>query len=320
MLGAIAREEFSYSVATVNVFGLDDLAGVPWQRRYDDLADGLSAEKPDIVPLQEVYADRGGCPGLHTSNSKPLFRILSRLRANTGLNYRIAHANGGWTQNGFCGLRSGTALIYNATRLKNLAPSMPGPRRRYDEDVPGFQLRDTYPCKSGGEEDCTLVDGPTFVGAFWKNGAIVLDPTVFLFEFVKHHGEGSIHLFNLHFHPDTTADFDNLTNTINAVAQRFTETLYPPVLAGDFNIKPPEIRRDVMNSTGTFGRFSVASLAGDEEEEGILVGKQDEFSASFNRYVIERPRALCHRSPSDPSPIWTDHCVIAADFYPNPSP
>ena len=91
--------------------------------------------------------------------------------------------------------------------------------------------------------------------------------------------------------------------------------MYPPILAGDFNLGTTAISERL---SGGFSRFSV--LHWSPEVMGVLIGKDDEWP-SAQKVIVRGARDLpdfgCMPGtdprfspvPSNPLTLWSDHCA-----------
>ena len=104
-----------------------------------------------------------------------------------------------------------------------------------------------------------------------------------------------------------------INNLVDAMKlQHRTKPLYPPILAGDFNMG--------VDIPG-FARFDVARWSFDGDVIGVVVGKAGDFSSSFPAHVVETrvlPGTGCENEGGSTATLWSDHCAVYVRFEPYP--
>jgi hypothetical protein len=350
-----ARARYGFTVMTANLVeempnGPGATAHVAWRDRYDRiprdlLPVGIAGElgAPDIIALQEVHVYKTACAfsPTHAEDDESLLYLVSALRATLGINYRIASVTATQAPQDFgCVLRGGSATLYNASRLRNLT-LQPGQTTvaATDDTTLGFQYRASHPCSSSTPQAnlCGLIDGPTFTTVYQQTGtgSPRLGPTLSVFEFVDFPGP-QLHVYNDHEGflkgqnaPIDPASLATTTTTVDEGERRFpAERLYPPVMAGDFNLGLIRMTAEMAQGYGPFTRFRIGVHYSDPigEPEGILSGHPGAFPARYD-LKLELGRTVHDitpppgappqpRCPPQPSQLWSDHCAIFARYAP----
>lgn len=127
---AIAREELSFTVLTINLQErVTDYGGhfITWQDRYGRIADWIDTNRntpgvgfPDFIALQEVDGTSNAPFGGHVLRYETIFTLLKKLHDKTSIQYRVAYFVVGPTPQGLSTLWNGKALLYNPNRVKNI--------------------------------------------------------------------------------------------------------------------------------------------------------------------------------------------------------
>jgi hypothetical protein len=275
--------------------------------------------------------------------------LIGQIRQRRPVEYRIAYlltqkqgaGRGGWHVGpdnlGGCAARGGRALLYRADRIRNTQRDA-----GYDFAFPGntgSALMNSLPCcspRAGSESVCSLIDGPmtrasacsvdTPAGAAWTRRQSVPDgpiDAVFSRLELKRRPGYFIHVYNVHLTYNngvlTTLAEASINALVTDVEQRFASAggrMYPPILAGDFNLGATAISERL--SAG-FSRFSI--LHWSPELMGVLIGKDDEWP-SAQKAIVRGARDLpdfgCMPNPaapgdppipSNPLTLWSDHCA-----------
>jgi hypothetical protein len=143
-----------------------------------------------------------------------------------------------------------------------------------------------------------------------------LDAVFSRFELVNQPGN-YIHIYNVHrgwnedwekAHPDKTPappeqDFgsQNIKQLVADMELRFQpsgQTLYPPILVGDFN-----------GGDSYFPRFEAGKFY---DVDGVLFGKRSDFPSKQAAYanLTEQIPALLDKCKEVPDKLWSDHCGV----------
>lgn len=157
------------------------------------------------------------------------------------------------------------------------------------------------------------------------------------FELVNQPGN-FIHVYNVHrgwnqdwndAHPDGTPapqvlDFgsQNINQLVTDMETRFRtsgQTLYPPMLVGDFNVGAPLEGELFPPMTSYFSRFDVGMFFG---IDGVLFGKRSDFpskQAAYANLPQQMPSLLENETCEGvPAKLWSDHCGIFFRVEPSP--
>jgi hypothetical protein len=149
------------------------------------------------------------------------------------------------------------------------------------------------------------------------------------FELVNQPGN-FVHIYNVHrgwnqdwhdAHPDGTPapqvlDFgsQSINQLVTDMESRFqmpVQTLYPPILVGDFNIGAPLEGEVFPPLTSYFSRFEVGWFFG---IDGVMFGKRSDFPSKQAAYanLSEHMPATRENEECDglPAKLWSDHCGI----------
>jgi hypothetical protein len=163
------------SLVTVNMANAVDVEGFDWKQRIDRLAAAIdrTGVVPDIISMTESAGLwRCSTPPFREAEDYDMAdRLISDLRQDTGVTYRIAYMVGtdGAVKNAlglpFCWYYSGDTLLYNPSRLTNLTPSdVAGrPQQAHNGTLVGFQIRRSLPLCDRGSDLVPLdqlIDGP----------------------------------------------------------------------------------------------------------------------------------------------------------------
>src|SRR5215218_233702 len=164
IISSIGKEKFSFSVLTINLQGIYEQYGnntINWEARYSRIANWMATTKtlPDFIALQEVHGLSGDVKSYST-----LFTLISRIKEQTNLTYRIAYLTVRPVPQGLRPtLWAGNALLYNPERINNrsfgASSSIPSPYN--DETAIGVHPRMSLPCTDPLEsfkDLCTLID------------------------------------------------------------------------------------------------------------------------------------------------------------------
>ena len=99
-------------------------------------------------------------------------------------------------------------------------------------------------------------------------------------------------------------------------AENKSERLYPPIVAGDFN----------MNVGGVLSYYPAYQIAGyaDREVMRVLAGKQDKYPSKYTPHASFMVVPKDEAAPSNDSScgnaeeLWSDHCGVFVQFSPVP--
>ena len=321
------------SVLTLNLVGDDDAwddgtgreIPVPWRERYDRVARWMAASGtlPDVMTLQEVYANRWHLPDYET-----LFVLLDRIKARTGADYRIAHLG---TRKATATISAGGAVLYNAGRLRNTTPS--GGDTAFPDQYPfeplnALHARRSYPCAYPSDAFralCASIDG---TGVYWTasyrhpSGTWGPGPTFSSFELLADPGS-HVHVYNVHASLDSQSHYyGELRRLVAAVETRWSSRtrLYPPLLTGDFNATLGDPGNLEFAAGAPFADFEVAAFSVVPDEIGILKGRHSAFPArdagvaSAQILPVPGPKAP---NCGAPSVLWSDHCAVFVELLPS---
>jgi hypothetical protein len=301
-----------------------------------------SSTVPDILVLQEVWG-RKGCSlsPLDPPDYETLFHLMKAIRDRTGVSFRIAHLRVRFVQQGpFCGLLAGNAVLYNPGRLRNTTDwsSEDVVWKHDDSRVIGTHLRASLPClepSADFAQDCSRIDGRGLTwtyGYHRTGGGSGVGPSFASFTPTRI-GSRHIHVYNIHHSPEADAAWRAIANLARETEARFGDNrLYPPILAGDFNVDRAGMECETSPPggpcTGWFPDFEIAAYATQREAQrsdvmGVLGGEIDDFPARFGLRA-ERIEVL----PVDQDPVphisscgnfeqfWSDHCGLFVAFGP----
>jgi hypothetical protein len=239
------------------------------------------------------------------------------LRESVGVRYRIAYL--GAADSSHPGLVAGQAVLYNEARLKNVtgAPANRIQDGRSRPTVLGVNPRRSYPCEYPAAEfqdPCSVLDGD---GAYWTS--VFADPTgakhfesgFVRFAFVADE-QSQFNFYNVHLHPDVPGSVTAATDLVMSMeALRFAGTVYPPIIAGDFN-----------GGTEAFPTFQeFASGSPPAVIDYIIAGTPPEHSATYAMKSVgsaqlpgpsPNPDGIC----APRSVAWSDHCAVVAYLEP----
>lgn len=329
----VLRERYGFSALAINLVGLHAEWGegpgattIPWRERYDRVSRWLADQglRPDVIALQEAYGHKK-CPFLppEAADLETVLHLTEGLRTRVGADYRVAHVAVRGVTSGLCSLQAGTAVIYNADRLRNATPRLAVDAVAADDSSRlGFHARRSHWCDRpipAHRELCGLVDGPTFATSYRRSdGGYRLGPTLSLFELVSEPGR-HLRVYNEHLESDQPEAFEAIRTALEEGERSARDRLYPPILLGDFNVDILDMRTEVSNPEGIFGAFALATYL-ESDVMGILAGELDGFDARFPLTVLES-RAMPIEQPgaglcSPIADLWSDHCAVFARFAP----
>jgi hypothetical protein len=343
-LNVTIRPNDRFSLLNINLRGIVDEPdhGAWWQDRYSRIADWIvkNSHKPDVIVLQEVVG-WGWCPTNHRlipdyaavdfllskmrSNGVPAYRIAYLIGSNYGGDPNAPGIKGGPPLQG-CELYQGLALLYDPERLRNSTSSISTVSRPHDYKHLDLKraadteihLRRSLPCCNPAQDRlkvCELIDGPvqsdkcnklTGGGVAWAS----LGYAAFArFELVQSPG-AYIHIYNVHrgFEGGTVELIDNFVSEIEGKYGQ--QRLFPPILAGDFNL-----RRNEIEEYKYFSRFEFAGFSSDCDSMGNMSGKSEQFSAKHKlgwQSTIIDTGTGCGASVDT---LWSDHQSVFTRFY-----
>ena len=363
--------EFGVTLLSVNLRDImnhpESAAGVTWQARYTRVGTFLATapSQPDFIVLQEAsgYWD---CPtdARRMPDYASIDFLLDAIRDATGEQYRIAyfysdkiggsigHAYIGTQLSGGCQLRSGRALLYRATRFRNVYENEAGAFAYDHQGGSGSHAMNSMPCcfpAADRADVCGLIDGPPQVtprcptpspsGVSWVlrhagDTGLVAGPVFSRFEYRGFPGN-YLHLYNVHMSwlngapVGITPINDHVTSMESRFGSGQTDLVFPPIVIGDFNLDRAAIEQ-VEQPAPThpadarllfFPRFNMATWS--EGVTGALVGRRDVFASKQTPYVNiaqAPPGNNCHDNGGDPATLWSDHCGIYVRIEPAPAP
>jgi endonuclease/exonuclease/phosphatase family metal-dependent hydrolase len=318
------------SVLTLNLVGddeaWDDGAGheipVPWRDRYERVARWMQSTGtvPDVLTLQEVYGVKLGLWDYET-----LFVLIDRIRARTGVGYRIAHLA---TRRATNTIRSGLAVLYNPARLRNTTPPVGDlalPDDHPFEPLSSLHGRTSFRCTNppAALPMCGSIDG---AGGYWTasfhnpaSGRWQPGPTFSSFELLAEPGS-HVHVYNVHAPLDAQFDYFVATRrVVAAVESRWSSRarLYPPLITGDFNATLADPGAVEFMPGGPFADFDIAGYSVHPDEIGILKGLPTAFpsralgGASAQVLPVPGPKAP---NCGTPAQLWSDHCGVLVEL------
>lgn len=248
----------------------------------------------------------------------------------TGVTYRVAYLTG--RAGGFgvgCGVYHSDAILYNPARLVNVTQTIGG-SVAHDTETPTLfgvpHVRRSLPLCNRGTNLMrleTLIDGPPQTDkcgratpsgpanvVFNKDGHIVGSHV--RFAFVHRPGE-FIDVFNMHPNGgQEQADkflMQRLVESLSPPPYAGASLLYPPVMAGDFNMLEVE---------SNFPKFITAVPPPQEDVPRIMIGATDAFPARLRVRTVQKlvvpdlpGGMLCQGSTKY---LVSDHCGLFARF------
>ncbi len=270
------------------------------------------------------------------------------------LSHKMGGGHGDWpigeNKYGTLPTRGGRALLYRPDRVRNTQTAAGLP---FDQGgVSATELFNSIPCCDTSPTPfdrriCAKIDGPAVTAtspsdlipppwatcstpagaAFtrrnakapdWPNGN--MEAVFTRLELVRQPGN-FVHLYNVHNSREADSEA-TILRLVEDMELRFgppasTGRLYPPILAGDFNLDRAAIERS--NPPPPFPRFDV--LHWSPALIGVLIGAEQAFPSRQKvllRQALDLPANGCMPSsdparwppvPSDPQTLWSDHCA-----------
>lgn len=340
-----ARTATSLGILVLNVAGLghgtDMDTNVPWETRAKRLAASVRRNRllPDVVTLTELHAwlitppvrscGRGFAVGAGDYDQIDI--LLDELRSALGITYRVAYLTGDEAAYGVvpCQVYGAQAMLYNPARLIHVPPPPHIPSFRHDGRnalVGTPHLRRSLPLCARGTRLTpleTLIDGtaqtdkcgrPTPSGpafaVFGSNDDGHISSSA-RFAFVSEPAQ-TIDIFNIH--PAARKEWEQLPSILRLIdaitppPYAGTSALYPPILAGDFNL-----------FAGVEGQFPLfAKVAGaDPDVMAVGLGLADRFPSRLRARAVQtlvlpdRPAGVpC----GDPRYLISNHCGLFVRF------
>jgi hypothetical protein len=363
--------EFGVTLLSVNLRDImnhpETPTGETWQTRYTRIGSFLATapSQPDFIVLQEAsgYWD---CPtdARRMPDYASIDFLLDEIRLATGEQYRIAyfysdkdggsigHAYIGTQRSGLCTLRSGRALLYRASRFRNVLENEAGAFDYKHEGGSGSHAINSMPCcfpAADRADVCGLIDGPPQVtprcttpspsGVSWVvrhmgDTGLVAGPVFSRFEYRGFPGS-YLHIYNVHMSwlNGAPVGITPINDHVTAMEAHFsspqTDLIFPPFVLGDFNLDRAAIQQ-VQQPAPTnpaderllfFPRFDMAFWS--DGLTGALIGRRDTFPSKQVPYVNiaqAPPGNNCHLNGGDPTTLWSDHCAIYVRVDPAPAP
>lgn len=235
----------------------------------------------------------------------------------------------------FCSARGGRALLYRPDKLFSVQAETGAAFN--DESRADVHLINSLPCCNPAADRtdiCALIDGPpqaptarcgqpTPSGAAWtrRQSSTELNTDAVFSRFQVIGSGGFIHVYNVHLkHTGSTtasgaiAASMSIDALVSEMEGRFAQTpsnlLYPPLLAGDFNLSSAD-------ASVAFPRFIPAFWS--SEVMGAMLGNPNSFPAKQSAYINdarELPVQNCDRG--DRATVWSDHCAVYFRIAPAP--
>jgi hypothetical protein len=309
------------TVLTANLQGTDSSV-VDWRIRHGRIATWITSTRivPDLLVLQEVPGSKcyfaGGCS---PRDYEVLFGLIHAVRDGTGVTYRIAHLSTEYIAEGINPLQQGRAVLYNPQRLRNTTLGAWGPApfdAPLGEDP---QTRHSHPCKSpppAWSADCGLVDGG--LGVHWAAKGISFG------RFELHERPGlPIDVYDMHAwnHDDPGISFTTLVQRLMPTVPAAADRLYPPIVAGDFNAGPSDLRNELAPG-GKLEPLELAKLVDDPDRMAVVTGERGAYPA-VRGIAVSEARVLPDVVPPAPNapcgpeePKWSDHCAVFVRLAP----
>jgi hypothetical protein len=334
------REKDSISVLTLNLDGSYSHSNgnggetaVPWRERVDRVAAMRdTGNLPDVITLQDVHVIKVWpfpVPHADPANYEMLFELIARLKARTNADYRIAYVATGLVKwNGPASLEEGHAVLYNAGRLRNTTlTGLVGRSTMPDSDntVTSVHLRTSFPCRDTSPQYagwCGLLDG---AGTYFTSpytgtsGKWDMGPQAVLFEPLADQGK-HVMVVNVHAHPlEDSGSLPAITDLVTVAGGAWNPLpkLYPPIIAGDFNVGLYEM----WDYTAVTGQLAKYEIGGHSGVDNVLVGRAASFpstrvpSASSLVFPDADPQPLGN-CPNPTATLWSDHCAIYTQVLP----
>ena len=332
----------SISVLAINAVGTATHEGVPWRTRYERIASWAAQNiAPDVITLTEfrgwlvqlIGTCDGYPPGVSLGDYDAIDFLLERLRAATGITYRVAYLSGGEASGyaGRCLFYAAHAMLYNPDRLINrTAQADTSTAVGHNDQILRLHLRRSLPLcnrQSNLMPLDTLIDGApqrdkcnreTPSGPVWitrRSGYSWPIATSIRFSPVQ---DPSWTVDILNIHPDATeglADVPAIQQIIDAVTGTADRALFPPIVAGDFN---------ALSGTRALSRLQDAFVAPPQElwndQMDIEVGRADSFTSRCVPRVAQQltiPLRPTVERPCGPGPVdqlISDHCGVFVRF------
>ncbi len=364
-------DEFGLTVLSINLRDILNhplnRTGVRWQERYSRVGQWLrnAPLKPDFIVLQEAS---GFWNCTFDSRRMPDYAsidfLLDEIRSATGETYRIAYLltdkegrslGDAWIGDdlsGGCAVRSGKALLYRSSRLRNVLASTGNGLSFDTENRTTPHPINSLPCcfpASDRRNVCTVIDGPPQVtprcatpspsGVTWTmrhpgyTGGLVTSSAFSRFEFIGH-PDAFVHLYNVHLVWNNNSPVQGVAavnDLVTEMERRFSvqspDRLYPPILIGDFNLdsaailhnQPPAAPAPDNPRAPFFPRFDMAFWS--PGLTGALIGRAADFPSKQRAYVKDAhalPSLGCEVDGGSPLTLWSDHCAVYLRIEPSP--
>jgi hypothetical protein len=181
----------------------------------------------------------------------------------------------------------------------------------------GVNPRRSYPCEYPAPEFadwCPVLDGD---GVYWTSvfadpgGANHFESGFVRFAFVADE-QSQFNFYNVHLHPEVPGSVAAATDLVMSMEDlRFTGTVYPPIITGDFN-----------GGTEAFPTFQeLASGSPPDFIDFVIAGTAPAHPATYAAKSVGRamlpgpapnPDGIC--APRDLA--WSDHCALLATIEP----
>jgi hypothetical protein len=337
---AAPRNDLSF--VTANMLDFNDLSPEGnWQTRYGNLARqiAMSGAPPDIISINEVGGWQSCFLGFGPSagDYDGFDQIIYNLQLQTGVQYRIAFFVGGNGSFGGigktrCNKFSGSAVLYNPTRIMNRTPidAIGRTVAPHDTAVLGFGLRRSMPVCSRGtnlEPIASLIDGslttekcstPTPSGPAWTWAVqpagkdIRIAAALGRFSFVSE-PTTSFDVVTIHTYiGDESAEATPINDFITATSLLPFRTMprtIPTVVTGDYNTLASD--KTWLNPSGISFLFNLDDMAisqGNPPGSGTA-----SYDMMFTGTVAHLPAddTTCNSKPVDGI---SDHCALRTDF------
>jgi hypothetical protein len=297
------------SLLNLNLQGRESSV-TPWRQRYSRIADWISQSQivPDLLLFQEAPAQKcwnlGGCD---PDSYEAMFLILNGIEGVTGVRYRIAAMSTGASIEGWNPLFQGQMIAYNPARLLNITPIPAGPGP-WDSLSDFIIPRQSFPCRNNlPTVHCNRIDGD-----HWGARGVAFSR----FAFIQLADSHVVDIYDVHapfMDAAATPNLQIIADAVEAVEQQVppqVARLFPPILAGDFNVDGNDMRQWELPPGRRLAKFQILASPDTGDVIGVLSGKADLFKSAYdvrasdNRFLPGGGEGLCGADADK----WSDHC------------
>lgn len=342
------RSSTSLGLLALNVAGIGHGVGfatdVVWEERSRRLAASIRRNRliPDLITLVEVHGWLFSGPlrncgrgfMVNAGDYDQIDILLNDLHKAIGITYRVAYLTGDKSSFGFvpCTAHGGQAILYNPTRMVHLQPPahLSSVAHDGDQTLGTPQLRRSLPLCARGTNLMpleSLIDGPSQADKCARPTPSA--PAFSVFGSAHGHMSGSyarfafasdptrwIDIFNLH--PTAYRELEELPSILRLINSRTppphagSQALYPPILAGDFNL--------LAGSDDHFPGFTQVARAPHDDVMAVALGQADRFPFQLRARVSQTvflpdlpDGVLC----DDSRFLFSDHCGVYVRIEPD---